>query len=148
MSELPPIIATPWKESSGVCDCCGGTSKKIWGELSVGEVTTAVYFVHWTVGSTKHFPNIDLILGPWGEGAKPESRVLVSLLYRPAADGGSFMIIDAQDRVQNYSTILGQSLRRVEVVGTPLAPEVFQLVDAVWLTDPRIAEVEELNNVA
>ena len=58
------------------------------------------------------------------------------------------MIIDAQDRVQNYSTILGQSLRRVEVVGTPLAPEVFRLVDAVWLTDPRIAEVEELNNVA
>jgi len=95
MTESAQLTATPWKESSGVCDCCGNASKRIWGDLSAGESTIAVYFVHWTVGNADHFPNIDLIIGPWGEGAKPEARALVSLLYRPSAEGGSFMVIDA-----------------------------------------------------
>ena len=39
-------------------------------------------------------------------------------------------------------------MRRAEVVGTPFAREVFSLLDGLWLTDPRIAEVSALNDVA
>jgi len=48
----------------------------------------------------------------------------------------------------NYADLLGRSLLRAEVVGTPLASEVFALVDAIWLTDSRIAEVKGLNDAA
>jgi hypothetical protein len=57
----------------------------------------AVYFVHRNVDAPEHFPNIDLALGQWGEGAEPVNRELVSLAYRPGADGGSFVVIDGQE---------------------------------------------------
>ena len=110
MSELPLITATPWKESSGTCDCCGRTSKTIWGDLSSEASTLAVYFVQWTLGAPEHTPNIDLVLGKWGDGAEAQERVLVSLLYRPAPSGGSFMVIDGEGRHSNRQAICGRGL--------------------------------------
>lgn len=148
MTDTPAIIAIPWKESMGTCSCCGRASKTIWGDLSQGEATVAMYFVQWTVGAPEHNPNIDLIIGPWGEEAKPEHRLAVSLLYRPAQAGGSFMVIDGEGRRTDDRSLCGRALKRVEVIGTPLAQEIFALVDAVWLTEPRIGEVKALDNDA
>jgi len=148
MSNAQAIVATPWKASAGTCACCGRASKTIWGDLSQGEATVAMYFVQWTVGAPEHDPNIDLIVGPWGEDAKPEYRLAVSLLYRPARSGGSFMVVDGEGRRTDDRALCGRALKRAEVVGTPLAQEVFALVDAVWLTEPRIGEVKELDNAA
>jgi hypothetical protein len=141
-------FATPWKESSGTCECCGATSKTIWGGLSSDETAVATYFVQWTVGAPEHDVNIDLIVGAWGEGTGPQDRVLVSALYRPAPGGGSFMVVDAESRFARKSELCGRAMRRAEVVGTPFAPEVFSLLDGVWLGDPRVAEVKALNDVA
>lgn len=107
-----------------------------------------MYFVQWTLGAPEHDPNIDLIVGPCGEEAKPEHRLAVSLLYRPARAGGSFMVIDGEGRRTDDRALCWRALKRAEVVGTPLAQEVFALVDAVWLTEPRIGKVKELDNAA
>lgn len=146
MSDASAIVAIPWKESTGTCACCGHISKTIWGELSQGEATVAMYFVQWTLGAPGHEPNIDLIVGPWGEETGPEHRLAASLLYRPARGGGSFMVIDGEGRRTDDRALCGRALKSAEIVGTPLAQEVFALVDAVWLTEPRIAEVKELDN--
>jgi len=148
MNNSPKLTVTPWNESSGTCDCCGRTSKTIWGDISSDEDTLAIYYIQWTIGAPEHNPNIDLIVGAWGEGAKPEQRTLISMLYRPSSDGGSFMVIDAEDRYAFKRELCARGMRRVEVVGTPLAQEVFALVDAIWLSEPRINEVKALNNVA
>jgi hypothetical protein len=140
------LTATPWEESSGTCDCCGNISKTIWGVISTPHGTVATYYVQWTVGSAEHFPNIDLIIGRWGDGADPTQRVLVSLKYRPDRGGGSFMVIDSDVRPANNAKLCGRALKRVEVVETPLAEEVFQLVDTIWLQDPRIAGLRDLDN--
>ncbi|MFC5500217.1 hypothetical protein ACFPOE_21925 [Caenimonas terrae] len=116
--------------------------------MSSEALTLAVYFVQWTLGAPEHTPNIDLVLGKWGDGVEAQERVLVSLLYRPAPSGGSFMVIDGEGRHSNRQAICGRGLGRAEVIGTPLAGEVFALVDAIWLTDPRISEVKELDNAA
>lgn len=144
---MTSLTATPWKESQGTCACCGNTSKTIWGDLSDDQGTHAVYFVQWTVDSPDHYPNIDLIIGPWGEGTSADQRMLACLRFRPAPDGGAFMVIDAGDRRPSSPPLFSRSLRRDEVVGTPLAPRVFQLVDAIWLTNPRIEEVKALCQV-
>ncbi|NPC59397.1 hypothetical protein [Caenimonas soli] len=146
MSDALAIVATPWKESIGTCACCGRTSKTIWGDLAQGELTVALYFVQWTLGAPEHAPNIDLVVGPWGDEAKPEHRLAISLLYHPAQGGGSFMVIDGEGRRTDDRFLCGRALKREDVVGTPLAQEVFALVDAVWLTEPRICEVKELDN--
>ena len=135
------LTVAPWKESSGVCDCCSRTSRTIWGAVSAADQTRAVYYIQWTVGSADHNPNFDLILGAWGERADPSKRILVSLEYQP---GGSFMVIDSGHRPANTPSLCGRALKRSDVVRTPLAKEVFELVDAIWLQDPRIAEVRAL----
>jgi len=139
------LTATPWDEDSGVCDCCGNTSKTVWGDVSNPDQTLAVYYVQWTKGKPDHFPNIDLVMGPWGEGIEPEQRFLVSLLYDPGDEGGGFMVIDSDDRPANDGKICGRAMKRAEIVGTPLAKEVFQLVDTIWLQDPRIEEIRSFS---
>jgi hypothetical protein len=107
-------------------------------------MTCAIYYIQWTAGAANHDVNIDLIIGPWGEGADPANRILVSVLYRPAGDGGSFMVIDANERLSSKSSVCGRAARRDEVIGTGFATEVFALVDAIWLTDLRVEEVKAL----
>ncbi|MGS5088588.1 hypothetical protein ACVC7V_19075 [Hydrogenophaga sp. A37] len=141
---MTSLTATFWKDSQGTCDCCGQTSKTIWGDLSDDEGTQAIYYVQWTVGSPQHFPHIDLIMGPWGEGTQASQRQLVCLRFRPSPNGGSFMVVDAGDRHHTKAELCGRGLRRDEVVGTPLAPHVFQLVDTLWLTEPRIEDIKAL----
>ena len=147
MNTLPQPVATPWKASLGTCTCCGRTSKTVWGGLSTEQAAVATYFIQWTVGSREHDVNVDLIVGAWGEGTEAQDRVLVSVLYRPSPDGGSFMVIDGDERFAGKRELCGRAIRRAEVVGTPFAQEVFSLLDGLWLTDPRIAEVKALNDV-
>ena len=78
----------------------------------------------------------------------PINRELVPLVYRPGADGGSFVAIDGQGRPADKRTLCGRALRRDEVVDTPLAVHVFSLVDAPWLTEPCITEVRALNELS
>ena len=148
MATPAPITSQFWNESTGHCDCCGRTSKTIWGDLSDQSGSLAVYFVQWTVSAPEHDPIIDLIIGPWGEGSEPAARVLVSLAYRPSTRGGSFMVVDAVGRRADDRKICGRALSRHEVINTLLAEQAFSLVDALWLTEPRIAEVRDLNRVS
>jgi hypothetical protein len=135
------LAANSWNESQGTCACCGRQTRTVWGDLSDPAGTHAVYFVTWTPGVPEHAPNVDLVLGRWGEGAASGDRVLVALRYHPKAGGGAFTVIDGQGRPADDRSVCGRALRRVEVIGTPLATEVFALVDALWLTEPRMAEI-------
>jgi hypothetical protein len=148
MTDEQIVAAKFWNESSGHCDCCGRQSKTIWGDLSDTAGTKAIYFVQWTVGGPEHLPNVDLVLGPWGEGSEPTDRMLVSLAYQPRQGGGSLMIVNGEGRRADDRRVCGRALVREEVIGLPLASEVFLLVDALWLTEPRISEIRALDELA
>ena len=64
-----------------------------------------------------------------------------TLEYRRTENGAAFMVIDPEGRPVPSSELVGKSLGRSEVIGTPLAQIAFDLVDAIWLQDERIAEV-------
>lgn len=124
---------------SGPCPCCGEMTRVVWGSVIQDEATVAVYYVQWTPGKLQHKPNFDLILGPWGEDALDEERFAVSLSYWP--EKGSFMVIDAGERPVSKSSLIGRALRRDEVIGTEIADYAFDVVDAVFLQDKRLAEM-------
>jgi hypothetical protein len=145
MSGETEIVVTPWRQSEGTCDCCGRTTKTVWGDLGIENKTVAIYYVSWTRGARDHPANIDLIIGPWEEESNPSQRVLVSLLYKFEPNGGSFMVIDSEQRLHKKREICGRGMRRVEVVGTALADQIFEYVDAIWLSDPRVSEVHAQN---
>lgn len=55
--------------------------------------------------------------------------------------------MNAAERRVDISDLFEFALAREQVIGTPLAPLVFQMIDALWLTEPRIADVKALDDV-
>ena len=140
MSEQRAIFTVePLDQSYGHCDCCGRESRSVWGLVHNGDATSAAYWMHWTAGHlTDQGANLDLVLGSWGEGTTLDDRVAISLLHREQADGTpALMVINAEDRPIGSSDLARTALKRDEVIGTPLAAQVFQLVDAIYEQDNR-----------
>ena len=108
----------------------------IWGFIAKDDVCLAAYCARWTVDRLENDPTFDLVLGRWGDDATPEDRYCISLFYR--ASMNSFMVIDAHEHHLGDGAIASVGLRRDEVIGTPLAPQVFALVDAICLQDRRL----------
>lgn len=53
------------------------------------------------------------------------------------------MVVDAKARIASGSELASTTLARSDVIGTPLAPQVFAVVDAVYERDPRLAEIKQ-----
>jgi hypothetical protein len=50
-------------------------------------------------------------------------------------DGSAqFMVVDALDRATSGSPLVGTALKRSDVIDTPLAPQIFAIVDAVYMS--------------
>jgi hypothetical protein len=138
-----------WKElrlepsgtQEGVCDCCGTSTRRVWGFVRHPIGAVAAYFVGWTIGRKDHGASFDLIVGAWGSGATQKQRGAVSLTYRAADGDYGFAIVDATDRPTANSELVGRVFTRHEVVATTLADQVFAIADAIFMTDARLDEV-------
>ena len=136
--EIRPTGAT-----SGHCDCCASTTNRVWGFINRGEEAIAAYFVGWTAQQPGHGASFDLILGKWGDFATSQDRYAVALDYRIVEASGQFMVVDAEGRLASAGDLAASALKRSEVIGTPLAPQVFALIDAICLGDQRLGELRE-----
>ena len=126
----------------GICACCGFASRRVWGWIRQDGDAHAAYFVHWTLGHVAHQgANIDLIMGEWGHGTTAEQRFGVALLYRVLVTGPAMMVIDAAGRPAFDGSLASRALARAEVIGSPLAKDVFALADAVLDQDKRLEEL-------
>ncbi len=134
------LIIEKMNESWGHCECCGRDSRSVWGLVNdSGGGTVAAYWMHWTEGHLSDTgANLDLVLGEWGDETGPEDRYVVSLVHRqqPGAPP-ALMVIDAQGRPAASGNIANTALRREDVIGTPLAEQVFALTDAIYEQDER-----------
>jgi hypothetical protein len=125
--------------SHGHCDCCGGVSHSVAGLLYNGGVAIAAYWMNWTEGHlSDSSANLDLVLGQWGEETGPADRYAVAMVHRQLADGTpSLMVIDAEGRPAADGRLAHVGLRRDQVIGTPLAVQVFAMTDAIYEQDER-----------
>jgi hypothetical protein len=136
----------PSGESHGHCDGCGNASRTVWGYVHESERTVAAYFVQWTVGSSEHMPNIDLLIGTWGNDTVND-RILSAWQFNLSEN--SFMIIDAAGRPAASSTLCSHALSRDETLALPEVKSIAaNCLDAVWQQDDRIAEVRGFANDA
>ncbi len=127
------------------CECCGNTSKTVWGFVYRNDVATAAYFVQWTENSAKHKPNFDLLIGTWGDDQVNDKK-LVSWLYNATQQaGGSFMAIDSSTRPAAASALCDQALTREQAISDSKLMEIStSILDAILLNDDRIDEVKIL----
>lgn len=134
-------IETVDETALGVCACCGGTLRRLWGYVHYGDAALAAYFVTWTEGQLpRHDAEWDFVVGGWGEGSSAEDRLAVSLAMRSTDGGPEFMLVDAEGRGAADAEVAARAMSRDEVVGTKLADAVFGMVDAIWAGDARLAE--------
>jgi hypothetical protein len=136
------IIEPTDARDTGICECCGHVTRCVWGEAYNKDRCIGVYYVRWTLGRiAEHGANIDLILGAWGEDAPPALRGALALAYRLLDTGPAMMVVDAHSRSGFGADLVGHLLRRVDVIGTPVAEEAFAIADAVLDQDARAAEL-------
>jgi hypothetical protein len=136
------IKLEPEAASGGHCDCCGGTTCRVWGFAYHDGNSLGAYYVTWAIGRPDHGARVDLVLGHWGDGTTAKDRYVVSMDYRVAEPGGpAFMVIDAQTGSLKDTKLADVLLSRKKIIGTPLATQVFTIVDAIWMKDGRVAEV-------
>jgi hypothetical protein len=137
-----PLQVEPTEDRDcGPCECCGATTRRVWGFVRSPAGPVAAYFVQWAVGRVDRGALFDLILGQWGEGTSAADRVLVTLDYRLTDSGPGFMVINSTGRPAAGSELVGRALARADVVGQDLAAEAFAVADAVLEQDGRIAEL-------
>ena len=130
------------QKDHGPCACCSNMSRCAWGFVHAPDAALAAYFVHWTLGKVAdHWPNFDVIIGRWGDGASAADRRLVAMEYRLLDTGPSFRVINARDRPAADPELVGKVLRRCDVIGRRIAPTAFAIVDAILAQDDRLAEL-------
>ena len=126
----------------GPCECCGDLSRLASDMVRLDAEPYAVYQVHWTnrqVG--RHGAEFYIILGQWGDGTTAADKFAVALHFFVESDRFGFMVVDADQTPMASHPLVGRALPRESVIDTPLAQEVFKLVDAIWLEDENISEV-------
>ena len=127
---------------SGPCECCGDVSRLAIGMVRLDSEPYAAYQVHWTSRQVaRHGAEFYLILGRWGDGASAADRFAVALHFFIESDRFGFSVVDADQTPIASHPLVGRALPREMVVGTPIAQEAFNLVDAIWLEDENVAEV-------
>lgn len=126
------------EESGGHCDCCGHESRVVWGEIDNGDTICVVYRVRWTVNHVHDLgAHFDIILGEWGDGTSPADRTVALLEHRLFANGPAVMVIDAK-LGRGLDGVAAHALARAEVIGTPIADNLFAIYDAIVLQDSRV----------
>lgn len=130
------LAIEPTKESSFAC--AEGLLRTVWGHVSKEDAAHAVYYVRWNdtdLGDATFL----VAVGDWSEGATERDRDCVAAMAR-AIDGHlSFMLVDAADTSFADQISLGSMAAADSVRGTPLAAEVFHILDHVLVEDPRVS---------
>ena len=88
------------------------------------------------------------MLGRWGVGTTAADRFAVAVRYRNDTEASGFMVVDADQTSIATHPLIGRALRRESVVGSPIAKEVFDLIDFIWLNDVRISEITDARTSA
>jgi hypothetical protein len=126
----------------GPCECCGDMSRLASGLVRLDDEPYAAYQVHWTTNQVNHHgAEFYVVLGRWGDGTTAADRFAIAIHFFIESERFGFMIVDADQTNIASHPLVGRALQRESVIGTPLANEVFNLVDAIWLEDGNIAEV-------
>ncbi|MCP5299406.1 MAG: hypothetical protein H6954_06835 [Chromatiaceae bacterium] len=135
-------IETAGENPPTACECCGNVTNAVWGYVYEGDDPIAAYFVHWTSSKADHYANFDFLVGTWGTDSVNDKE-LISFIYKATeTGGGSFMAIDSTDRPAAHSDLCSVALKRDEVVNNGrLMGLASEIIDAVWLGDPRIQEI-------
>jgi hypothetical protein len=78
------------------------------------------------------------VVGDWGDEATPAERSVARIHYQIGENEG-FAVLDADDAA--VDGLARNRLKRADIIGKPLAQQIFAVCDAVYLQDGRLREL-------
>ena len=146
---MPKFTLEEGESDEGLCECCGKTTKTIWGFISRNKLCRAVYYVSWTEGHQERGATFLISLGDW-EGEESADRQSFALRLKMMPTGAAFMMVDAaktqwakDGAAQN--DILGVMLDRAAALVSPLKADVFAIADLILDQDKRFKPFLKMN---
>lgn len=131
-------IETTGAATPGFCACCGNTNHRVGGLVWRDDEPHAAYFISWTQGHVAEKGALwNIVLGEWGDDTTVADRVAASLHSRHD-DRPGFGVIDAAADAETLKEIAGRMLMRDEVIGKPIATDIFAVCDAILDQDDRV----------
>ena len=149
---MPKFTLEQGESDEGLCECCGKTTKTIWGFIHRNNKCRAVYYVSWTMEHREQGATFLVCMGDW-EAEEPADRQSFALRLKMMPSGAAFMVVDAvktqwakKDAEQNETAegetpqkdILGVMLDRETALASPLKTDVFAIADLILDQDKRI----------
>jgi hypothetical protein len=122
---------------SGTCPDCGNETINVWGYAYRDEQAHAVYFIRWTRGHPERGAQLAISIGAWGGDATPDGRSCIGIECRLIDGAPAYRIADAAETPWAKEAFLGRMLLRDDVIGTPLAQQVFDVLDAITADETR-----------
>ncbi|MBY6162193.1 hypothetical protein KUV73_15000 [Mameliella alba] len=116
------------------CTCCAKPVTVVTGYLEVGEMSAGWYTVGVTHNAPDHLPLVRLYIGDWTEGAGPGERW--GLRIGISKDGPS--LLDWPDKDVAEARPVFTPLNRAQVLGTPMEPQLWTLLDTILTQDSRL----------
>jgi hypothetical protein len=119
------------------CKCCTAPVTVVTGYLDVGDYSAGWYTVgvtHNRPGGPVHLPLIRLYLGDWTDQAGADERW--GLRIGISAEGPELLDWSETDRTEAAPVFT--PLDRAQVLGTPMEPQLFTLIDRVLRDDSRL----------
>jgi hypothetical protein len=119
------------------CNCCDAPVTIVNGYLDVGEMSAGWYTVgvtHNKPGGSAHLPLVRLYIGDWTEGAGPDERWGARIGV--SQDGPQ--LVDWPESEQAEARPIFTPLNRAQILGTPMEPQLFTLIDTILTNDSRL----------
>ncbi len=116
------------------CACCGAATTVVTGYLEVGDLSAGWYTVAATPGATDHLPLVRLYIGDWTDSAGPDERW--GLRVGISRDGPG--LLDWPEKDLDQLRPVFTPLNRAQVLGTPMEPQLWTLIDLVLTKDSRL----------
>jgi hypothetical protein len=129
-------------DDSAPCPCCGDVTRTIQGIVRYDSLQIAMYSVRWALARVpEHGAYFDLIVDTWREDTGRVEACSVSLDCRLIRGTPTFMIIDSAEREIAKNHLVSRPLNRADVIGDPLADDIFAICDVIMAQDERVMEL-------
>ena len=119
-------------KNHGKCPCCGYRTKISMGVVEINEGHDRSYLARWT--PKKPDDGMAFLISTSIEGG------VVSVLY--SFEHESFMVVGTEDNGWEIEEEFFL-LERDEVIGTPLAKEIFAILDVIWVQDRGVKKFQQ-----
>ena len=116
------------------CNCCGKPTTVVTGYLDVGALSAGWYTIGVTLDAPNHLPLCRLYIGDWTESAHVDERWGIRIGF--SSDGPQ--VLDWPDQEREEARPLFTPLNKGQVLGTPLEPQLWSLLETIQKEDSRL----------